>query len=325
MSEIEVTHDTQIENNDDLDTFSTDFFGEKKVDEPAAKPEVEQEVLDDTDVEDTEAQKTDDEDVTEDTVLEEEPPKKKTVQDRINEVVKQREEYKREADAKIAELERKFEDFQKAREPAKIEQKVDEPQPDSLNEDGSAKYTLGEFDPNYIKDLTRFTLNTERAQAAIEDEKQRQAKVVNDQQVALHQSWTEKVNSSQEKYPDFNEKGQTLLDGFNNLDPNYAQYLSTVLMSMEYGPDVLYYLSNNKDEAVKIVNSGAQNATLALGRIEAKFIDVEAQKLLAKPKVSKAPPPPSVQSRGTGGGATSVPADTDDLDAFTKEFFRKRK
>lgn len=128
-------------------------------------------------------------------------------------------------------------------------------------------------------------------------------------------------------YPDFQEKGQALLNGFNHLEPSYAQYLSTVLMSMDKGPDVLYYLSNNPAEATSIVNSGAQKATLALGRIEAKFLEAEAAKVLQKPKTSKAPNPvpPQARTRGSNGAFISVAPDTDDLDAFSQEFFVKKK
>lgn len=329
MSETEVTHDTQVENTDDLDAFTTDFFGEKKVDTANAKAEVEQDGKEVDGDESTEAQTTDTELTDEDEATAEAElaaakPKSK-VQERIDELVKQRHEAERAADKKIAELRAEFESALKTREPAKVEQKVAEPQPDTLNEDGSPKYPLGDFDPAYIRDLTKFTLEQERNQANIIAEEKRQFQEQANQKATLMNSWNEKMGPAKEKYPDLAEKGTELLNGFSHLDPNYAEYLSTVLMSMDYGPDVLHYLSNNRDEATKIVNSGAQKATLALGRIEAKFVEEEQTKLLAKPKVSKAPPPPTATARGTGGGAQSVPVDTDDLDAFTKEFFRKRK
>ena len=96
---------------------------------------------------------------------------------------------------------------------------------------------------------------------------------------------------------------------------------------MDKGPDVLYYLASNPEEARQIVNSGAQKATLALGRIEAKFLEVESKKSSAKPKVSKAPtpPPPNARARGANGAFISVQPDTDDLDAFEAAFFDKKK
>jgi len=94
---------------------------------------------------------------------------------------------------------------------------------------------------------------------------------------------------------------------------------------MDKGPDVLYYLSNHPEEANSIVNSGAQKATLALGRIESRFLKSEQD--APKPKLTKAPAPPprGAQARGTNGAYIAVAPDTDDLDAFEQEFFKPRK
>jgi hypothetical protein len=153
-------------------------------------------------------------------------------------------------------------------------------------------------------------------------ETQRQS-VAEQEQQALQSQWNERVTAATTDYPDFVEKGQVLLSNFNDLDQNYAGYLTQVLMSMEKGPDVLYYLSNHPEEAASIVNSGAQKATLALGRIESRFLQSEQE--AAKPKITKAPVPPVARARGTNGAFVSVAPDTDDLDAFTSEFFANKK
>lgn len=92
---------------------------------------------------------------------------------------------------------------------------------------------------------------------------------------------------------------------------------------MEKGPEVLYYLSNHPEEAISIVNSGAQRATLALGRIESRFLQNEQQ--APKIKVTQAAPPPVARARGTNGAFIAVAPDTDDLEAFEKEFFKPRR
>lgn len=326
MSETQVAVEGQFESNDDLDAFSKDFFGQKAVDTEQASPEAEQDETTKTADDVTEAQVTDQEDDLDAEIpQEEEKPKKKTFQDRINELVKQREDEKRASDARLEQLKKEFEEQIASLKPKQAEQKGGEPTPNDQNADGSDKYPLGEFDPAYIRDLTRFTLETERNQAKIADEQARQQREIEASNATLAASWNEKVEASKTNYPDFQEKGKELIDNnFANLDPGYAQYLSTLLMSMDKGPDVLYYLSNNPAEAVTIVNSGAQRATLALGRIEAKFIEADAQKAAAKPKLSKAPPPPP-QTRGSAAGHLGVEPDTDDLDAFQKEFFKKAK
>ena len=342
----------QPQTTDDLDAFSTEFFGQSSEEIEAeeaptsASAEDQEEETEDnqsTDAEqDGEAGGTqesqEDEEVTEEEVDEQDeeqpaPKPKPTVQERINELVRQREEAKREGQAQLDALRQEFEEklaalqAPKPDDPAKPVPNTDEPQPNDINDDGTPKYELGEFDPAYIRDLTRYTLTKEReaieaqAQQRIEEQKAQEARN------AMVTSWNEKVEAAVAATPDFMEKGQALLAEFNNLDPGYAEYLSTVLMSMDKGPDVLYYLSNNPDEARQIVNSGAQRATLALGRIEAKFIEEAARKTLAKPKHTKAPPPPPAQARarGSNGAFISVSPDTDDLDAFATEFFAKRK
>lgn len=320
MSETEVSNEAQVVDTDDLDTFSADFFGQEPVKSPdETKPEgVEQ----DTDpVEPTEAEAQDvDPNEDPDAEYKEAPKKKKTVQDRIDEVVKQREDYKRESEAQMAQLRKEIEAL---KTPAQPQVEAAEPQPDELKADGTEKYPLGEFDPAYIRDLTKFTFEQERAQAVIKAQQERQQWEQDQARQALTSSWNEKLEVAKTEYPDLIEKGQQLLNNFGGLDPAYAGYLSTVLMSMEKGPDVLYYLSNHPEEATKIVNSGAQQATLALGRIESKYLEADALKQVAKPKISKAPAPPPVRARGTNGAFIAVAPDTDDLDAFASEFFKR--
>lgn len=328
MSETEVTTEVQFEDTDDLDAFEAGFFGRKP---PEEKPDVatttkaaEQDDVDEAS-EGTEAQTDTDDEQDEAELKEEIPekPKRKTVQDRIDEVVRQREELKRESAAELAKLRQELEDVKKGQNPKPVEAAAKEPTPDALREDGTPVYALGEFDPQFIRDLTRFTLEEERTKVQAEyAETQRQTAAEREQQTLTTQ-WNEKVTTATQDHPDFVEKGQELLRNFNDLDQNYAGYLTNVLMAMDKGPDVLYYLSTHPDEAMTIVNSGAQKATLALGRIEARFLQDE--QVAPKPKVTKAPPPPPVRARGTNGAFISVAPDTDDLDAFEQEFFKARK
>ncbi|CAN5950629.1 unnamed protein product [Sphagnum jensenii] len=334
MSEQTANTEAQVDVTDDLDAFAKDFFGQKSA--PAAKQEQQEDAkLEQEDQTETEADSssdvqntelTDEDEAEAEAELAKPAPKKSKVQERIDELVKQREDLKRESERQLELVRKEFEAKLEALKPQQTAKTAtDEPSPDALNEDGSPKYALGEFDPTYIRDLTRYTLEQERTQANIRAEQERQMRAQQEQESNLQKSWVEKLETSKQKYPDLIEKAQPLLDGFSSLNPDYANYLATVLKSMEYGPDVLYYLSNNAGEARTIVNSGAQKATLALGRIEAKFAEAEAQKLVAKPKISKAPPPPTASARGTGGSKQSVPPDTDDLDAFESMFFSGKR
>lgn len=325
MSETEVTTEVQFENIDDLDAFSNDFFGQKSEEaKPVEKTAAGAEQDDDSQAsEDTEAQEKeaelDDAEAAEEIS---EKPKRKTVQDRIDEVVRQREELRRESATELAKLRQELEDFKKNSQPAKVIAEAQEPTPESLGADGEPLYALGEFDPQYIRDLTRFTLQQERAKVQAEMAEAQQADAAKQEQQVLQTQWNEKVVSAEKEYPDFVEKGQALLNGFNNLEPGYAGYLSSVLMSMDKGADVLYYLSNHPDEATSIVNSGAQKATLALGRLESRFL--QSEQVAPKPKITKAPTPPTERARGTNGAFVAVAPDTDNLDDFSAAFFAKK-
>lgn len=324
MSETQVTTEAQVVIQDDLDAFSADFFGQKAAEPAPASAEVEQEPEQHAEEVHTEPQNTEvDPNENLEAEYKEAPPKKKTVQDRIDELVKQREDAKREGDARLEQVRKEFEEKLAALQPKQPQKKSSEPTPDDTKEDGTPKYALGEFDPQYIRDLTRHTLEVERSQAAQRAEQEDRVRQENQAREALTTNWNGRVEAAKVEYPDFQDKAQNLLNGFNDLDQNYAGYLSTVIMQMDKGPDVLYYLSNHPEEARTIVNSGAQRATLALGRIESRFLEADTQKQAAKPKITKAPPPPAVRARGTNGAFISVAPDTDDLNAFETEFFRR--
>jgi len=325
MSETEVTTEVQFEDNDDLDVFTAGFF--KQAEQPKAKvaESTEQEKSSqDTEVE-ADAQ-TDEEDEAELQEEVKEAPKKKTVQDRIDEVVRQREELRRESERQLAEMRAEIEKLKNPVQQQPVQQQAaEEPRSDAMKDDGTPVYPLGEFDLQYIRDLTRHTLQQERERMQAEMAQTQRQTALQQEQQALQSTWNGKLAEAVKEYPDLQEKGQALLNNFTNLDTNYASYLSTVLMSMDKGPDVLYYLSNHPDEAREIVNSGAQKATLALGRIESRFLKDEQE--APKPKQSKAPAPPprNVQARGTNGAFIAVSPDTDDLDEFEAEFFKPMK
>ena len=245
MSETQVTTEVQFENTDDLDAFASGFFGQKQPETTETKVEVEQDNETQTS-EETEAQVNDEQDEAELQQEVVETPKRKTVQDRIDEVVRQREDIRREGQNQVAELLKRIEQLEKGTKPEvqnqSTEQLVDpnEPKPDALKEDGSPVYALGEFDPQYIRDLTRHTLQQERQRMEVENaQAQRQAAVQQEQQ-ALTNQWNTKLADAVKEYPDLEEKGRAMLSQFDNLDPNYAGYLTQVLMSMDKGPDVLY-------------------------------------------------------------------------------------
>ena len=327
-----MNEETSVDQTDlDLDDFSTEFFGQTSADpQEEATPEDDVKTEDESDAPtNDESVDTLDEDDTldnEDEGEEETPkPKKNRFQERIDELTTARREAERREQALAEKLSALEEKFNKTAEPVKTAQAEvnDGPTPDDKNEDGSDKYPLGEYDPNFIRDHVKHTLETERKAYELEKTKELEQRKVVEAQAELQTSWNSKLAPAQERYPDFMEKSTEFVNAFSDLNPAYSEYLSTTLMSMDYGTDVLYYLANNPDEARKIVDSGAAKATVALGRLEAKFAFADEEKQKARPKVSKAPTPPPI-NRGSAVSNAEVPDDTDDLDAFANKLFKKR-
>lgn len=324
------TNTPVAEVTDDLDAFSEQFFGQGIVTSDEVpltpEPEVKPDELEDTPdpVEDAPTPEPDASEPEDEAEPEADKPKgKQSAQDRIRELTAARKEAERREESLRAEFEKL-----KALVEGKTENKAepapapsnDGPTPDDLNEDGSEKYPLGEYDPRYIRDLTKHTIKVEREAADREAEEARKANTAKDEQDALTAEWTEKLVEAQKTYPDLQERVQVLDDTFAGVDPAYGEFLASTVMGMDYGPDVLYYLANNLDEATKIVNSGPTRAVIALGRLEARFEKTEE---VTKTKLSAAPTPPPT-NRGSAP-AVGVSPDTDDLDAFSKLYFAKKR
>lgn len=307
----------------DLDTFSSDFFGEKTDEEANAKAQDDEskaddapEENDDTHVEDENLADEDKEDKDGD----ETPPKPKSRSEkRIEELNAKFRQEQREKQELLKRLEA-LEQAQPKNTPPKAASapEVGGPKADDVNEDGTEKYPLGDFDPAYIRDLTRYTIAQEREASNAETQKSVEEARIQEAQQALVSDWNAKLPDAQEKYPDFMDKGQELIDDLADIDPRYGSYLTETLMSMEYGTDVLYHLATHPDEARDIVDSGARLATIKLGRLEAKFA---AGKGPEPRRVSNAPPPPPA-NKGSAAARVTVRDDTDDLAAFEKKFFK---
>lgn len=311
---------------DDLDAFSAELFGTAKPTEKPVEPVAQEEPGDlepaleeptepvdqDADIENEEV----DEPVEDDSKLK--LKKKQTFQERINELTAKA----REAERREQELAKRLEELEtkpKAEPKTPTPVETDGPSPTDVDKDGELLYPLGEFDPQYIRDLTRYTIQQETAAAKAaqaEEAKQAQAQAAQQQ---LQSEWAGKLAEAEKELPDLREKGQNIEQAFAGIDQAYGEYLSAAIMSLDHGPEVLYYLSDNIDEAQRIVAAGPVAATIALGRLDSKFTKTEAP----KKKVSEAPEPPAVSTRGAGG-RFDVRDDTDDLDAFEKKFFIKK-
>jgi len=317
---------------DDLNAFEQMMFGQQKPDEPTEakvdEAEIEQEDVEEkVEPDDTPEETEDKVDEEADNDEDEQPaPKPKTrFQERIDQLTdkartaeRERDDLFKKLEETLAKLEGKTDEVKPVTEP-----KDSSPQPDEADENGDPKYPLGEFDPTYIRDLTRYTIRAEAELAKAEQAKQVQEEQKNLEKAKLAQEWSEKVQSSQERYPDYQEKAQELAVVVQDIDPDYGDFLAETIMSMENGTDVFYHLASNPKEAQDIVNAGPQVALRRLYQLEARFSTFVEEKKEKKLKVSNAPQPPANLNRGNSP-AKDIAADTDDLEAFEKAFFKRR-
>lgn len=317
-------------NTDDLDAFNDLFHGKATEAPPVDDDPQDDPVDEDASLEDTQDGNVQDGDTAdiEDDGLADEPdeppaPKKTRAQERIEQLLEKERLAQERARAAEAELQRYKEAGKEAdKAPEKAADKK-APHWDDKNEDGTDKYPLGQFDPQYAEDHIKFAVQEQLERTRAEQEAQAERRAAEEAQAQAQAEWQSKLEPARERYPDFQEKGERLLETFVDIDPAYGNYLESVIMSLPNGPDVLYYLASNTDEAANIVKSGPMVATVALGRIDAGFgKSAEPTKVSARP--TKAPPPPPT-NKGTVAAVAEVADDTEDLDAFEAKFFKKSR
>lgn len=324
---------TPVDIDDNLDDFEDQFYQRTpKAKEPEEKveeeiDEAEEEVPEDDPLateDEKEAEEDAEDDPEEDPEPEPKPKPKNKTQERIEKLVaKTREQERREA-----ELIRRIEELEAPREvkPAKDARELlpaDAPNPDALDADGEPIYALGEFDPKFIRDLTKFTIAEETKVAREAEKAAREQEQLQATQKELADEWTAKLDKYEEIVPEIRDNIRELEDTFADIEGSYGEYLALTIMGMDAGPEIMNYLAQNIGEAQKIVASGPAAATLALGRLDARLAKAPEESKRDKKRVSTAQEPPVDRTRGRGAKfATS--GDTDDLDAFEKEFFKKR-
>jgi hypothetical protein len=319
---------TSVDNDVSLDVFEKDFYGNtptQPVEEAPGEPVDTEEEVDDLGEDEVDPPATDeDEPEDEEEGKEPEPQKKNkpSARERIEQLnAKVRETERREADyaRRLAELEAAVKGKAKEEEvPLREQLPANAPDPDAKDDKGEALYPLGEFDPDYIRALSKFTVEQELKVAREAQMREAEARAEAEMREELKDQWVSRLDEFEEEVPEVRENIRGLTDAFATLDPGYGEILAATLMSMDNGPAIMNYLSQNIGEAQKIVTSGPGPALLALGRLDAILTPKKEPE--KKKKTSNAPPPPEDRTRGTKG-RFAVRPDTDNLEAFEKEFF----
>jgi hypothetical protein len=317
----------------DLSSFEAVFYEKPEAKEPEAEVEEnpvteDQEEVEENEenplaTEDDDAEDETEEETPEEPEAEEKPKKRNRTQERIEKLVADARQAERERDALRIELERlRSEKVVPKEEPTPIQPSANAPKPDDLNEKGEDKYPLGSFDPLFIQDLTRFTVEQENKEADAKRAAQTKAQQDAEVRESIKANWQNNLVEAEKEIPEIRHNIENLVETFGSLEPNYGEYLATTLMSCENGPAIMNYLSQNIGEAQKIVASGPAAATLSIGALNARLAKVSTEEKTGNKQATNAPPPPP-KTKGTSAH-TPVRGDTSNLDEFEREFFSKK-
>lgn len=241
------------------------------------------------------------------------PRKGKSVQERINEITAEKHDAIRERDEAL----RKLAEVSAKPEAPKPAEDTPAPAADADPKPDPEKFEFGEADPEFTLALAQWGARQEFKTLS---DKQSQEAAVKAEIAQIDTQFRERVTASAEKYPDFKEK---VLDTAERNEWPLTEVVGLGIKTSEVGPDVAYYLAENKDEARRIANLHPLQQAREFGRLEAKFLS--ETKAPTPPKiVTDAPKPPENRARG-GGGKFAVDDDTNDFAAFEAKHSRKGK
>lgn len=330
-----VNSSSVVEDDFDLDLLEQELFSEKPKaaeKEPVSTNDKEKDedngketTSNDEDVEEEETETaSDSEESEEESESSEEPnqPKAKKesrAEKRIRALIAEKKELERLLREKeLAELEEKKASSSNEVKKPNSDNEDKAPHWDDLDEDGKPKYPLGQFDPKFNADLVKYTIQQETKRLEQERQEQARRQKIEEAERALERKWEKDLSDALERYPDFQQKGQALVDQFQDLEPNYAKFLTDTIRSLDNGADVFYYLASSPEEAKEIVAKGPSIAAVYLGRISAKLEPDEEptqpNSSVTTRKVTNAPKPPP---RVKGTGVPKV-RDLDDLDELER-------
>jgi hypothetical protein len=216
------------------------------------------------------------------------------------------------AEARISELTRLRREAERDRDYWR-DQATRQPQakPDTAEPDAPKKSpTLEGF--NYDEAAYQAALTahvTEEAARKVREEFRKEQAQLTEKQRA--ESWAKRQSDFAAKTPDYEEKAF-----YAPISNEVAQ----IVMDLEKGPEVAYYLGAHPDEARAISAMNERQAAVAIGRIEAK-LEVPAKPASAPKPVSKAPPPPP-QIEAVEPAVSKDPSEMTDTE-FSK--WRKRQ
>jgi hypothetical protein len=140
----------------------------------------------------------------------------------------------------------------------------------------------------------------------------------------------ERTDTWQKRQAKFAEKTHDYTDKVTDPSLPISQAMTEVIMESEVGPELAYYLANNREIAASIAQLPERAAARELGRLEATLSQQKAAATrpaaTPKPIVSQAPPPPATLETSDAATPSVKPTDPESDKAYSdKDWFKARE
>ena len=213
----------------------------------------------------------------EEKVAEEPKPKVKM---RFDEVTKQRDLAKQEAEQarqRTQELEQELKAIKSQAAPKQEQSRDEKPRPDQF---------VDAFE--YAEALADWSAENAVMRARQEDVEKR----IQAERAIVIETWNKKLEATKAELPDFD-------DMVASSDVVVSDQVRDAILESDVGPRILYHLAENQDLAEKISKASLITALREIGKLEAKFEKTEPKEVKTVAQKSKAPAPISPIKAGT--------------------------
>ena len=237
----------------------------------------------------------------EEKVAEEPKPKVKM---RFDEVTKQRDLAKQEAEQarqRTQELEQELKAIKSQAAPKQEQSRDEKPRPDQF---------VDAFE--YAEALADWSAENAVMRARQEDVE----KKIQVERAKVIETWNKRLEDTKSELPDFD-------DMVASSDVVVSDQVRDAILESDVGPRILYHLAENQDLAEKISKSSLITALREIGKLEAKFEKTEPKEVKTVAQKSKAPAPISPIKAGSSDQV--IVTDTDKMTFAQYKAMRQAK
>ena len=198
-----------------------------------------------------------------------EPKKAKGVQKRIDELVTQREDNKRRAEAAEARLDRALQALERstgapAKETKEVIEKTDPEPKKPLKTEFNDPEAYDTAIENYVSERASWIARREVNATLAEERRKRIEENQAEQQRKTQEVYRDRVSKAKEKYADFSEVAESP-------DVQVSMPMAHAILTYEQGPELQYYLGKNRTETARIAALPPELQLMELGMIAASL------------------------------------------------------